>query len=395
MTNSPIGPRVRNEVRRAATCSRALPPRFIALFCLIGKQPALAHRVPTLYHELAAPPASHILVLAAAFLSGVCLAADQAGAGTLEGVRVRGQLVCGVSDQVPGFAVSSRLGEWKGIEIDFCRAVASAALGDKSKVVFKPMSRALGPRSLAAGEVDLLAQTSAWTFSNDTEFKIRFVDILVFDGQGFLVPKSHGLSSVLELSGASICIVSDTRAQEKVASFFGRHRMKYRLVKNTSWRDLLAAYGAGKCTALTGDVTQLAASRRQLVSPQQHEILPEFISKEPLGPAVRTQDTNWFAILRWIRMALIEAEELGVSRSNVSTMAKSPIEDVRRLLGSGSTLGQSLGLDAEWARRMIGAVGNYGEIFDRNLGAGSDLQLERGYNKLWTNGGLMYGVPMR
>ena len=335
------------------------------------------------------------LALAAASLSGSLLAAGNAKSETLEGVRARGQLVCGVSDQVPGFAVSGRFGDWKGIEIDFCRAVAAAVLGDKSKVVFKPMSRPDGPRSLAAGEVDLLAQTSAWTFSNDTEFKIRFVDILVYDGQGFLVPKSHGLSSVLELSGASICVVSDTRAQEKVASYFGRRRMNYHLVKNVSWKDLLGSYGAGKCTALTGDVTQLAAARRLLVSPRQHEILPEFISKEPLGPAVRMQDTNWFAVLRWVRMALIEAEELGVNRSNVSTMAKSPIEDVRRLLGSGSTLGQSLGLDAEWARRMIGAVGNYGEIFERNLGPGSDLQLERGYNKLWTNGGLMYGVPIR
>lgn len=339
--------------------------------------------------------AARTLVLAATILFGVSLEADKSDAGTLDGVRARGQLVCGVSDQVPGFAVSDRYGTWKGIDIDFCRALAAAVLGDKTKVAFKPMSSAQGRRSLAAGEVDLLSQTSPWTLSRDTEFNIRFVDILVHDGQGFLVPKSHGLSSVLELSGASICVVSDTRAQEKLAGFFGRHRMNYQLVKKANWNDLLAAYEAGNCTALTGDVTQLAAARRQLASPSQHAILPEFVSKEPLGPAVRMQDPDWFAILRWVRMALIVAEELGVDSSNVSTMANSPIEDVRRLLGSGSTLGQTLGLDAEWARKMIAAVGNYGEIFERNLGTGSDLQLARGYNKLWTHGGLMYGVPVR
>lgn len=342
-----------------------------------------------------ARPSAHPLVLAVAALLGVVLAAGKVDAGTLESVKSRGELVCGVSDQLPGFAISDRYGRWKGIDIDFCRAVAAAVLGDKSKVAFKPMSRAQGFRSLAAAEVDLLSQSSAWTLSHDTEFKIRFVDILVYDGQGFLVPKSHGLSSVLELSGATICVVSDTRAQEKVARFLGHHRMNYRLVKRANWKDLLAAYESGACTALTGEVTQLAAARRTLAAPAQHAILPEFVSKEPLGPAVRIQDPNWFAILRWVRMALIVAEELGVDSKNVSGMANSAIEDVRRLLGTGSTLGQSLGLDAEWARRMIAAVGNYGEIFERNLGAGSDLQLARGYNRLWTQGGLMYGVPVR
>ncbi len=328
-------------------------------------------------------------------LLGLSLAPNCADAGTLESVKSRGELVCGVSDQVPGFAVADRYGRWQGIDVDFCRAVAAAVLGDKTKIVLKPMSRAEGIRSLAAGEIDLLSQTSAWTLSQDTEFKIRFVDILVYDGQGFLVPKSHGLSSALELSSASICVVSDTRAQDALAAYFGRHRMNYQLVKRASWNELLAAYGAGACTALTGDVTQLAAARRKLVAPSQHAILPEIVSKEPLGPAVRMQDPNWFAILRWVRMALVVAEELGVNSTNVSAMANSAIEDVRRLLGTGSTLGQSLGLDTEWARRMIAAVGNYGEIYERNLGSGSDLQLARSYNKLWTQGGLMYGVPVR
>ena len=338
--------------------------------------------------------AARTLILAA--LIGMSLAlAGHAAAGTLEGIKTRGQLTCGVSDQLPGFAVVDGYGKWRGIDIDFCRAVAAAVLGDQSKAVFKPLSRTEGFRSLAAGEIDLLSQPSAWTLSHDTEFTIRFVDILVYDGQGFLVPKSHGLASVLELSGASICVVSDTRAQDAVAAYFGRYRMNYNLVKRTNWKDLLAAYDSGACIALTGEVTQLAAARRTLTAPAQHTILPEVVSKEPLGPAVRAQDSNWFAIVRWVRMALVVAEELGVDSTNVSAMSTSAFDDVRRLMGTDSSLGQSLGLDAEWARRMIAAVGNYGEMYERNLGSRSDLKLERGYNKLWMHGGLMYGVPVR
>ncbi len=340
-------------------------------------------------------PDARICLVAWAIALGVFLLPGQGNAAALGSVKSRGELVCGVSDQRPGFAVSDRYGSWRGIDIDFCRAVAAAVLGDKTKVILKPMTRAQGFRALAAGEIDLLSQTSAWTLSHDTEFKIRFVDTLVYDGQGFLVPKSHGLSSVLELSSATICVVSDTRAQDALTSYFGRHRMNYRPVQRANWSELLTAYESGACTALTGDVTQLAAARRQLADPSHHEILPEFISKEPLGPAISMQDPNWFAIVRWVRMALVVAEELGVDSSNVSVMAHSTMEDVRRLLGTNSTLGQSLGLDAQWARRVIGAVGNYGEMFDRNLGKGSDLKLVRGYNKLWTNGGLMYGVPVR
>lgn len=331
-----------------------------------------------------------MLMLAITMFAGAC-----AQAGTLDSVKTRGELICGVSDQVPGFAISDRNGRLLGLDVDFCRAVAVAVLGGGAKIVTKPMSRADGFRALAAGEIDLLAQASAWTLSNDTEFNIRFVDVLLYDGQGFLVPKTHGLSSVLELSGAPVCVVSDTRAQDALAGFFGRHRMNYQLVKKPNWNDLVAAYASGACTALTGDVTQLAAARRTLAQPSEHVMLPEFIAKEPLGPAVRIQDPVWFSVVRWVRMALVEAEELGIDSSNVTTMAGSAIEDVRRLLGVDSTLGQSLGLDADWARRMIAEVGNYAEIYERNFGIGSDLLLSRGYNKLWSRGGLMYGVPLR
>jgi len=318
-----------------------------------------------------------------------------AKASVLGSIKARGKLNCGVSDQVKGFAVADRFGAWRGMDIDFCRAVAAAVLGDSTKVTFKPLPRAHAFRALAAGEIDILSQYTPWSLSHDTEFKVRFVDIYVYDGQGFLVPRSHGLSSALELSGASICAVSDTRAADVVASYFGRQRMRYQLIKKSNWTELLSVYGAGNCMALTGEVTQLAVARRSLAAPVDHVILPEMISKEPLGPAVRIGDPEWFAIVRWVLMALIEAEELGLDSSNVGAMDNSAIEDVRRLLGTGSSLGQSLGLEPGWARRMLESVGNYGEIYERNLGATSELELPRGYNKLWTQGGLMYSVPIR
>ena len=336
-----------------------------------------------------------LLVAGAVLGTAVATATTTAAAGTLAAVEARGEVSCGVSDRVPGFATVDRVGRWSGIDVDFCRAIAAAVLGDSTKIAPKPVSRADGFRALATGEIDLLLSSAPWTLSGDTEFKARFVDVLVYDGQSFLVPRSHGLLSVLELSGSTICAVSGTRSADAVAHAFGRHRMRFQLVERQSWSELLVAYGAGACTALTGDVTQLATARQTLTTPGDHVILPEFISKEPHGPAVRMSDPDWFAVVRWVRMALIEAEELSIDSSNVNSMASSPIEDVRRLLGTGSNLGQPLGLDPEWARRIIGFVGNYGEIYERNFGAGSDLKLARGYNRLWSSGGLMYAAPVR
>lgn len=328
------------------------------------------------------------------------MAGDEAKAGAgarrvLETVKSRGELVCGVSDGVSGFATADRNGVWSGMDVAFCEAVAAAVLGAKSKAVMKPMTTSEGFRALAAGEIDLLSHSTAWTLSRDTELSVRFVDVLVFDGQGFMVPRSHGNSSVLELSGASICVVTDTRAVESVANYFGRQRMRYQLVTSANWRDLVASYSSGGCTALTGDITRLAAVRSQLADPSQHVVLPEIISKEPIGPAVRAGDSEWFSVVRWVLMALIEAEELGIDSSNIASKAGTPFEDVRRLLGLGSNLGMALGLDPQWASRMVREVGNYGQIFERNLGTGSALKLVRGYNNLWSRGGLMFGMPIR
>ena len=316
-------------------------------------------------------------------------------AATLDAVTSRGQLVCGVSADLPGFATEDRYGAWSGIDVEFCRAVATAVLGDPSKVRFEALTAAEGFRSLQSGMVDLLARGTAWTLSRDTEFKVRFVDVLVYDGQGFMVPRNHGVASILELSGASICVVSDTRAADTAATYFGRQRMRAQFVTSEKWQDLVAAYASGGCTALTGELTMLADVRRTLADPTEHTLLPELISKEPIGPAVRIGDERWFSIVRWVLMALIEAEELDVSSANVSSKLDSPIEDVRRLLGVRSDLGVSLGLTADWARNVIAKVGNYGEIYDRTLGLKSPLQLPRGPNNLWTRGGLMYAVPLR
>lgn len=334
---------------------------------------------------------SWLLAVFCAIIAGI----GPAAAGTLQGVKSRGELSCGVSDRFPGLAVTEGSGVWRGLEVDFCRAVAAAVLGSASKAVIKPFPHSAGFRALASGEIDLLVQNASWTLSRDTEFKIHFVGMLLHDGQGFLVPRSLGLSSALELSGATICVVSGTRAEEALAGFFARNRMRYRVIASVDMNDLVTAYKAGSCMALTGDVTRLAAVRNSIGSKDAHLILPEFITKEPLGPAVRAGDEDWFAIVRWVLMALIKAEELGVDSSNVNAKSGSPMDDVRRLLGSGSNLGQTLGLEADWVRSILRSVGNYGEIYERNLGAGSPFQLDRGYNKLWSRGGLMYAAPLR
>ena len=333
-----------------------------------------------------------VVIFLVCFCLTAAAGATMVRAGTLENVRSRGQLVCGVSDQQPGYASVDRFGAWTGLDVAFCEAVATAVLGSKANAVFKAMPVSSAFRALASGEIDLLMPPTSWTLSHDTELNVRFVDALVHDGQGFMVPRSHGISSALELSGASVCAVAGTRAVDSAAAFFGRHRMRHQLVTNALWSELVQAYAGGACTALTGDITRLAAVRSTLAGSSEHVILPEVISKEPV---VRVGDHAWFAIVRWVLMALIEAEELDISSTNVDQRADSAMEDVRRLLGVDSDLGQSLGLDAAWARRTIREVGNYGEIFERNMGSGSVLKLPRGYNNLWSRGGLLYGVPLR
>jgi general L-amino acid transport system substrate-binding protein len=314
---------------------------------------------------------------------------------TLETVRTRGYINCGVGENAPGLSMVNTRGQWSGIEVEFCAALAVAVFGKKDAVKFRALTVADRFKALQDGEVDVLLRSTAWTLSRDNELGLRFVDALFYDGQGFLVPKGHAVTSVLELSGASICVLPGSGGERSVGDFFNQRKMRFQLVTSDRWEQLIKAYSAGGCTALTGDVSQLAKERSQLPSAGEHVILPELVTKEPLGPAVRTGDDEWFGIVRWSFMALVAAEELGLTGSNIDNLKDGSMLDIRRFCGLEANLGQPLGLARDWAYQIVKQVGNYGEIFDRTLGLGSPLRLDRGINNLWTKGGLLYAAPFR
>jgi general L-amino acid transport system substrate-binding protein len=313
----------------------------------------------------------------------------------LDAIHKRGHVVCGVSDHAPGFSEVNSSGTWSGLDTEFCSALAAAVLGDKDAVKFLSLMPSEKFKALEDGEVDVLMGGTAWTLTRDTELGARFAAILYYDGQGFIVPRNHSISSVLELSGASICVLPGSIDEAAIADYFGSRKMRYQLITSNRWDDLVKTYVNGGCTVLTGDVSLLAYERSRLPNGADHMLLPEYINKEPLGPAVKVGHDAWFAVVRWTAMALIAAEELGINSSNVDTMKASPIHDVRRFLGLEADLGAPLGLPRDWAYQIVRQVGNYGEIFDRNLGDSSPLKIERGLNNLWTKGGLMYAPPMR
>ena len=314
---------------------------------------------------------------------------------TLETVRARGYLNCGVGENIPGFSQVDGRGQWSGLEVEFCTALAVAIFGKKDTVKFRALSPTDRFKALHEGEVDVLMRATAWTLSRDGDLGIRFVDVLFYDGQGFLVPRGHAIASVLELSGASICVLPGSSGERSITEFFNQRKMRFQLVTSDRWEQLAKAYAAGGCTVLTGDISFLASERSRLPSPLEHVLLPEFITKEPLGPAVRTGDDDWFAIVRWCEMALIAGEELGLTSANADNMRDSSQLDIRRFLGREANLGQSLGLARDWTYQIIKQVGNYGEIFERTLGQASPLRLDRGLNSLWTKGGLLYAAPFR
>jgi general L-amino acid transport system substrate-binding protein len=321
--------------------------------------------------------------------------ATHAETTTLDAIRARGYLLCGIGEVQAGFSEVSSDGQRSGLDVDFCTALASAVFGSKDAVKFWPLSANDRFKALQAGDVDVLARGATWTLSRDTELGARFTDVLFYDGQGFLTRRGNAVASALELSGASICALPGAMGEQGVAEFFGAQRMRYQIVAQDNWDDLVKAYAAGNCTVLTGDVSLLALARSKLATPADHIILPELITKEPLGPAVRQDDAQWFGVVRWTLMALIEAEELGLTKENVDAQRAATEPSIRRFLGLEANLGQALGLPRDWAYQVVKNVGNYGEIFDRNLGAKSDLKLARGLNNLWTKGGLMYAMPFR
>ena len=325
------------------------------------------------------------------------LAAGASAAATLDDVKARGKLNCGVTTGLVGFAAPDANGVWEGFDVAVCRAVAAAVLGDPQAVEFVPTTGKTRFTALASGEVDMLARNTTWTFSRDTDLKFEFVGVNYYDGQGFMVPKALGVSSAKELEGATVCIQTGTTTELNLADFFRKNNMNYEPVPIETNAEAQQQYLAGACDVYTTDASGLAATRAAFEKPGDHVILPEIISKEPLGPLVRHGDNEWGDIVRWTLNALISAEELGVTSANVKELGAAPgnSPEINRLLGTEGNLGEMIGLDADWAERAIAAVGNYGEVFEKNIGENTPIALSRGLNAQWTNGGLLYSPPFR
>jgi general L-amino acid transport system substrate-binding protein len=320
---------------------------------------------------------------------------QSANAGTVEAVRARGEIICGVSDRHEGLSAVDASGRWSGLEVEFCAALAAAVLGDRTKVKFKPVSDAEGPRVLASGNVDVLLAGTAWTLSRESELGMRSAGVLFHDGQGLLVPRAFGVSSALELSGASICVQRGTGADKAVAAYFNVRQMRSQLAVSDKWDDAVKTYRDGHCTLLTGDVSALGHERSRLARPADHLILPELVTHVQTGPMVRQGDEPWFTLVRWTLLGLIEAEQLGLTSQTIQEPIENADDRVRRFLGHEVALGAALGLPPDWTTRVIVQVGNYGEIFDRTLGERSRLKLSRGANNLWSKGGLMASPAFR
>lgn len=332
-----------------------------------------------------------------ALLAGLSQLADQAGAqtSTLDTVKARGQLQCGVNTGLAGFSAPDDKGTWKGLDVDLCRAISAAIFKDANKIKFVPLTAKERFTALQSGEIDVLSRNTTWTMSRDTSAGLSFAGINYFDGQGFMVKKALDVVSAKELSGASICVQTGTTTELNLADYFRSNKIEYEPVVFEKLPEVLAAYNAGRCDAFTTDVSQLYSIRLTLGNAADHIVLPEIISKEPLGPVVRQGDAQWANIVRWTLNAMINAEELAVTQANADQMKNSKNPEIRRLLGVEGEYGQAIGLDNDWAYQIIKLVGNYGESFDRNVGAGSPLGIARGQNALWKDGGLQYAPPIR
>lgn len=321
--------------------------------------------------------------------------ASVATASTLEQVQQRGSLSCGVSTGLAGFSQKNADGSWSGLDVDMCRAVAAAVLGDAEAVQYKPLTAKERFTALASGEIDMLSRNTTWTHTRDTSLGINFAGTNYYDGASFMVSKDLGVSSALELDGANACIQAGTSTELAIADYFRENGMSYKAVTFDTSDQTRQGFESGRCDFLTSDGSQLAALRIGLQDPAGAVILPEVISKEPLGPVVRQGDDQWFNIVKWSLNAMIEAEEQGVNSRNASNKAAVGNPGNKRLLGAEGELGVNLGLDAEWAKRIVMQVGNYSESFERNVGMDSPLQLQRGLNALWSQGGILYAPAMR
>ncbi|SFM35345.1 amino acid ABC transporter substrate-binding protein [Marinobacter zhejiangensis] len=335
------------------------------------------------------------LAAGTATLLGVVMAGNAMANTTLENIREKGHLQCGVTSGLPGFSQPDDKGNWTGIDVDTCRAVAAAIFGDASKAQFTPLTAKERFTALQSGEIDMLSRNTTWTLTRDASLGLNFAGVNYYDGQGFLVSRELGVSDATELDGATACIQAGTTTELNMADYFRTHGMEFNALVFDTSEQTVQGFAAGRCDVLTSDRSQLAALRSKLTDPNSAVILPTIISKEPLGPVVRQGDDQWFNIVKWTLFTQVNAEELGITSANVDEMKSSDNPSIQRLLGTDGDMGEKLGLSADFGYNIIKEVGNYGEMYNRNVGPGTPLDLERGLNALWTEGGIMYAPPVR
>jgi general L-amino acid transport system substrate-binding protein len=314
---------------------------------------------------------------------------------TLKRTIRRGEVLCGVNTGLPGFSIPDDKGNWTGFDVDFCRAVASAIFDDPGKAKFVPLDADERFKELQSRKVDILSRNSTWSMSREENYDLYFPAVAYYDGQGFMLPRARNIDSALDLNNSKVCVQDGTTTRLNLADYFRANNMKYEEMKFAKLDEVFKAYDAGQCDTFTADVSQLYALRLNLAKPNDHVILPDVISKEPLAPVVRQRDDDWMMIVKWTLYAMINAEELGVTSKNIDEALKSKKPDVMRLVGTEGTYGEDLGLTKDWAVRIIRHVGNYGEVYDRNIGAESKLHIPRGLNQLWSAGGIQYAPPIR
>ncbi len=323
------------------------------------------------------------------------VSALSASAATLDDVKAKGFVQCGVSQGLPGFSNPDSAGNWTGIDVDLCRGVAAAVFGDATKVKYTPLSAKERFTALQSGEIDVLSRNTTWTATRDTTLGLNFAGVNYYDGQGFMVRNDLGVKSALELSGASVCTNTGTTTELNVADYFAANKLEYEIVAFEKADEVVAAYDAGRCDVYTTDQSGLYAQRLKLTNPADHTVLPEIISKEPLGPVVRQGDDQWFNLVKWTHFAMVNAEELGITSANADEMKNSDNPAIKRVLGTEGEFGAALGVGNDWAYNIIKQVGNYAETFNRNVGPDTPLAISRGTNDLWSKGGLQYAPPIR
>jgi general L-amino acid transport system substrate-binding protein len=331
----------------------------------------------------------------AALVAAIAIIYELYDTRTLKRTIRRGEVLCGVNTGLPGFSIPDDKGNWTGFDVDFCRAVAAAIFDDPKKAKFVPLDANERFKELQSRKVDILSRNTTWNMSREENYDLYFPAVAYYDGQGFMLPRSRNIDSALDLNNSKVCVQAGTTTELNLADHFRANNMKYEEVKLPRLDEVVKAYESGKCDTLTADVSQLYALRLKFATPNDHVILPDVISKEPLAPVVRQRDDDWMMIVKWTLYAMINAEELGVTSQNIDEALKSKKPDVMRLVGTEGTYGEDLGLTKDWAVRVIRHVGNYGEVYERNVGSESKLHIPRGLNQLWTGGGILYAPPIR